>query len=302
MKKSLSHLPEDKQDNFWILAKLIEFYFPPKKCEKIILYGSYARGDYNPGEWKNDYDVPVFLRSDYDIMILHSSRHISEYRMDELVERAVGRYERQTGDDNHVQYLIEHIDDFNQKVTEGRYFYTTILREGILLYDKGTVPLASTHVLKFREILDLSKEYYEERMDTAETFLENASHNYDKGKYKMASFGLHQATENYLHTISLVFTQDKSQEHNLAKLLRRAKSHAMEEITPLFPRRDSRGRRLFTLLNQAYTRARYDSKFKVSKKNIEALTPMVEELREAAKLICERQIAHYEACVKGRAK
>ncbi|NIA17023.1 MAG: hypothetical protein GWO86_01615, partial [Planctomycetes bacterium] len=64
MKKSLAHLPKYKQDELKLIADKIRSSVEP---EMIILYGSYARGDY-----KEQKDLAPDRKSghvsDYDIL------------------------------------------------------------------------------------------------------------------------------------------------------------------------------------------------------------------------------------------
>ncbi|MDD5728481.1 MAG: nucleotidyltransferase domain-containing protein, partial [Victivallales bacterium] len=67
MKESLSHLPEHKQEE---LKKLREIIIAMIDAEFVILFGSYARGDWvevkSIGEDGNLYEY----RSDYDILVV----------------------------------------------------------------------------------------------------------------------------------------------------------------------------------------------------------------------------------------
>ncbi|MCE7062287.1 nucleotidyltransferase domain-containing protein [Dyadobacter sp. CY343] len=62
MKTSLSHLPEDKQEDLETLTKIILEKVP---AEMVILFGSHARGD-----WVEDYQENTEYVSDYDILVI----------------------------------------------------------------------------------------------------------------------------------------------------------------------------------------------------------------------------------------
>ncbi|RFA27029.1 hypothetical protein CAI21_15895 [Alkalilimnicola ehrlichii] len=70
MRTSLSHLPAEKQQELEQIADLIDKTVQP---ELVILYGSYARGDYKeekdlaPQRWSGH-------ASDYDILVAVSDR------------------------------------------------------------------------------------------------------------------------------------------------------------------------------------------------------------------------------------
>lgn len=88
------------------------------KIERIILYGSYARGDFN-------------LESDVDIMILLNcdQREIKEKR------RNISRIASRIGlkNDIMISLLARNCDDFENEM-EYQPFYQNIEREGLRIY------------------------------------------------------------------------------------------------------------------------------------------------------------------------
>jgi len=61
----------------------------------------------------------------------------------------------------------------------------------------------------------------------------------------------------------------------------------------VFPRDTEEEKRLFELLKAAYIEARYNTKFIVTKEDIETLIPKVELLRDITKHICKQKIEEY---------
>ena len=90
-----------------------------KRAKKIILYGSYARGDYN----KN---------SDIDIMILtnFTDDELVQYRS-EIVELAYD-IEWDNKFDIHLSPLVKNVDRFNYWL-EALPFYMNVQKEGVVL-------------------------------------------------------------------------------------------------------------------------------------------------------------------------
>ena len=88
------------------------------RVKKIILYGSYARGDYNE-------------HSDIDIMILTdlTNDEILEYRT------KVSDFAYDIELENNVMFspLIKNIDRFNYWL-DVQPFYQNVLREGVVMY------------------------------------------------------------------------------------------------------------------------------------------------------------------------
>jgi predicted nucleotidyltransferase len=71
MKTTLSHLPQHKQDQLKALTQIILDKVP---AEMIILFGSYARGD-----WVEDYQEKYEYVSDFDILIVTKDRHTAKH-------------------------------------------------------------------------------------------------------------------------------------------------------------------------------------------------------------------------------
>lgn len=88
------------------------------KIERIILYGSYARGDFN-------------LESDVDIMILLNcdQREIKEKRKN--ISRIASRIGLKN--DIMISLLARNCDDFENEM-EYQPFYQNIEREGLRIY------------------------------------------------------------------------------------------------------------------------------------------------------------------------
>ena len=68
MKKSLAHLPKLKQDELKLIVDKIDSIAEP---EKIILFGSYARGDWKDGPHiQGKGRLTIHKKSDYDIFVI----------------------------------------------------------------------------------------------------------------------------------------------------------------------------------------------------------------------------------------
>jgi hypothetical protein len=66
------------------------------------------------------------------------------------------------------------IDFINKMVSEARYFFTDIEKEGILLYDAGNVALAERKPLSPAEAKAIAEQYYRQRLVSAQEFVEVA--------------------------------------------------------------------------------------------------------------------------------
>ncbi len=292
MKKSIAYLPKQKQEELTFLVDLIRKRLP--QAEMIILYGSYARNKYVDYDERFEFGKIQFYVSDYDILVVTSG--ISDSSAGKILDNIEDIYYNKAKDPDRqppVQFINDDIKKLNKDLSEGRYFYTQIKEEGIILYDSGKCKLARRRKLHFDEIKQQAQEYFDDKFGTANDFLQVAkitANNLEK--YKMSSFNLHQACENYYYSIRLVYTQQNNKQHNLSKLSGSVKKYS-EELVQVFPQNTKEEKRLFNLIKAAYVNGRYDPDFLVTKEDIDALVPKVEMLKDITKRICEERIGAY---------
>lgn len=68
MKKSIKHLPKRTQEELTVLLDLV--CKSVDNCQMIILFGSYARGNYVLWDTKIEFGVRTSYQSDYDILVI----------------------------------------------------------------------------------------------------------------------------------------------------------------------------------------------------------------------------------------
>ncbi len=288
MKKSILHLPKRKQEDLYFLVREITKRLP--QTEFIILYGSYATGKYVVYDERIEFGIPTSYMSDYDILVVTSG--ISDKKVGNLLDNIDDLYYKDPESQTPAQFINDDIKTLNRQLEEGRYFYTQLKQEGIVLYDSGKFKLARRRKLNFKEIKQQAEEYFNDKFQSANEFLFLARVAAKEEMYKKAAFNLHQACENYYYSIRLAFTMRSNKQHNLSKLSASVKRHS-DELAKVFPRDTPEEKRLFTLLKDAYVEARYNPKFLVTKEDIDALLPKVELLRDITKRICEAKIREY---------
>jgi len=292
MKNSITYLPKDKQEELNFLSNEVLKRLP--QTEYIILYGSYARNNYVKRGIRVEPDgIPTVKISDYDILVITSG--INGKKAETVLDNVedvffVGKdFDRDTP----VQFINDDIKNFNKYIEEGRYFYTQIKEEGIILHNSGKYKLARRRKLNFDEIREQAQEYFDEKFQGANEFLHGAKLFYNEEYYKKSSFLLHQACENYYYAIRLTFTLRNNKQHNLSKLSGSTRRYS-EDLKTVFPQDTPEEKRLFTLLKAAYVDARYNPHFVVTKEDIDALIPKVELLRDITERICRERIESYK--------
>lgn len=291
MKNSINFLPERKQNDLRELVGLIRDEV--RDVVMIILYGSYAKNTYVECDERRDFGVKTYYMSDYDLLVVTKKR--LGVREGTVATRVNARF--MDGKDNEFQtrpqLINESISKLNDALSEGRYFYVEILAQGVMLYDSGEYRLATPRELDYAEIKEMAEAYYKDKYSDAGDFLFHAKIAQERGTYQMCSFMLHQATENYIKTIPLVYVLYGYKEHDLEFLIEKCKPYTLD-LAKVFPRDTDEEERLFKLLQRAYIEARYNKKnFTVTKADIDAIVPKIELLRDVVEKVCKEQIVRY---------
>lgn len=239
---------------------------------------------------RDEFGILTSFMSDYDLFVVTSGVNVSE--VGHLLDTVDDKYYKRPDHQVPIQFINDDIEKFNSDLSEGRYFYTSIKKHGIMLYDSGNFKLEHARKLNFEEIRQQAEEYFEEKLNEANEFLLDTTNTYNRGNYKRASFYLHQACENFFYALRLVYTLKNSKQHNLSKLLGATNKYS-SQLKKIFPRNTKEEKRLFELIRLAYVEARYNNDFIVTKEDIEALVPKVERLRDVTEQVCKAQIEAY---------
>ena len=289
MKNSVDFLPERKQNDLRELVGLIRNEV--KDVVMIILFGSYAKNKFVDCDVTRYFGITEFYISDYDLLIVTKRRLggkestvVSQIR-DEFLQ---GKNEFQTS----PQIITESIKRLNNELSEGHCFYVDIVNEGVMLYDSGEYTLETPRELKYSEIQEKARKYYERNYKLGLQFIVGTGLYCNVGYFELACFQLHQATEYLLKTVPLVYILYRYKEHDLEFLLEKCKLHTLE-LARVFPRNTPEEKRLFELLQRAYVEARYNDEFVVTKDDIDALLPKIEMLRDIVERVCRERFEYY---------
>jgi HEPN domain-containing protein/predicted nucleotidyltransferase len=281
MKTSLSHLPEDKQEELKTITQII---LSKVSAEMIILFGSHARGD-----WVEDYQETYEYVSDFDILVITKDRRAAkgQKKWRELDK------ELTANEDITKTNIIQHSVWFvNDKIERNYYFFVDILKEGIMLFDSGNFSLSEPKIMNPEERKKKASSAFEHWFESANRFFETAYIHIEKIWFKEAAFNLHQATERYYSTILLVFTDYKPRTHDIEELGKQVEKLHHDFVT-VFPKKTAEEARLFKLLRKAYIDARYEINYKIEKAELEYLRDRVKLLKDLTERICNERIAQF---------
>ncbi len=293
MKKNLDHLPASRQDNLAHIVTVLRDEFEQvtgfatgKKKHgrilKIILFGSHATG-----KWVND---PAHgYVSDYDILVIVNKRElVEEYKLWHTAEDRIALRVRQP-----LNILVHTLEEVNDALAKGQYFFTDIKREGIVLYESDKRDLMKAGNLTPEESKVIAEQNYKQWFEKGKGFYEGYDFYLEREEHSLAAFSLHQATERYFACLLLVLTNYKPYTHNLKQLNSLAISQD-ERIAGVFPQDSKVQRRRFQLLKQAYVDARYSEHYKISQEELTWLAERVKHLQQLTGMLCQEKIASYE--------
>lgn len=282
MKKSLKHLPQNKQEELNKIVAAIQ-----KTCkdvEKIILFGSYARGDYKEKKDLKPQQKTGHI-SDYDVLVVTTKKKST----DDFVSWSGAEKLKLSAP---VRVIAHDIESLNIGLAEGQYLLTDIKKEGVYLYDSKKYKLANKRKLKPNEKQRIAQDYFDHWFERASNFLEKFELMFSKGKFTDAAFDLHQVAESSYKTILLVFTNYNPQEHYLG-ILGRSTAKYHSELANLFPKKTQKEKDRFKLLDYAYIGGRYDPSYRISKEDLEILAKDVKKLLKITKEICKDKITDF---------
>ena len=294
MRTNLDHLPQVQQDELQrilgilteefekVTARATQPWKRDGKIYKIILFGSYARDDW-VDEPENGY------QSDFDLLIVVSHRDLTEIADYWYV--AEDRILRDPAVSRPVNIIVHSIEEVNQALKRGEYFWVDIARDGIALYELPRHELAAPMPLSPVDAVRMAEGYFDDYFESATDFLQSANDAIGRDKSKLAAFLLHQATERLYICFLLVRTFYFPRSHNI-KFLRSLAEDKEARLVTAWPRATKVDRRRFELLKRAYVEARYSSNYAIGSDDLEALTKCVRELRDLVALLSIEWLEH----------
>jgi predicted nucleotidyltransferase/HEPN domain-containing protein len=296
MKTSLDHLPAGKRKELDLVVGVLREGFAealirrtmPRyrngKLLKIILFGSYARGD-----WVEDPKGRYF--SDFDILVVVNHEDLTDLEKfwggpDATLLKELASGERLRTQPN---FIVHSLDDVNEQLRLGRYFFTDILRDGITLFEHEGAPFILPEPLSSQDAYVETKGYFEKWSVRSENSRLLAQDARARGMANDAAFLLHQAAERAYHGLILTLTLYSAKTHRLNLLRNRAE--AMDQrLVGIWPGSNKFERQGFDLIRRAYVEARYSDFYEVSAEHLTWMDDRVKILQAAMHTIALERI------------
>jgi predicted nucleotidyltransferase len=214
MRTDIDHLPPSKQRDLERVVQILFEEFDDARGNpvgdrklgrilKVILYGSYARGG-----WVDEPHTAKGYQSDFDLLVIVNQKELTDrvaywQRAEERLIRELSVTKTLRTPDN---FIVHSLQEVNDGLAHGRYFFMDIARDGIALYQCDDVELHKPKPKTPKQAAELAREYFDEWFPSAMKRFEGAQFYIAKGYSKDAAFDLHQATERLYHCVLLVLT------------------------------------------------------------------------------------------------
>lgn len=302
MRDTLDHLPATKQRELERVVQILFEQFADAtaiatsdwkkqaRILKVILYGSYARGG-----WVDEPHTAKGYQSDFDLLVIVNHEKLTD-RV-EFWSSAEDRLNRELAITKTlhtpVNFIVHTLAEVNAGLSEGRYFFIDIARDGIALYQSDTTDLPEPQPKTPAQALTMSREYFEEWLPSGNEFFETAEFAMSRGWTKKAAFLLHQATESYFHCALLTCSFYTPHVHNLG-FLRTQAERIDPRLIEVWPRETKADRARFEKLKEAYVKARYSKHYRITEDELAWLAARVEALGHVVQVVCEEHIAALE--------
>ncbi|TJW07630.1 MAG: HEPN domain-containing protein [Mesorhizobium sp.] len=294
MKTSLDHLPPAKQRELTRVVEIVHEEFEDAlkgssaefkkkgRILKIILFGSYARGD-----WVDEPHTMKGYRSDFDLLVVVNNRKLTDFAT--YWYKASDRLLRDRGVSTQVGLIVHSRREVNTALRQGQYFFSEIRRQGIVLYELDDEPLAEPKPQSPADALKIARGHFGQRLPDAQAFAKGANFFVLEKNLKQAAFLLHQAVEHAYSALLLTLTSYSPPSHNLNFLRTLAEEHD-RRLTEAWPRDQQRFRAWFNTLNEAYVKARYSEHYQIGFEALEWLGERTSVLHGLVETICREHL------------
>jgi predicted nucleotidyltransferase/HEPN domain-containing protein len=296
MKTDLDHLPDRKRHDLERVVQIIFAEFEDARAlstqkwkregriAQIILYGSYARGN-----WIEDHEGGYY--SDYDVLVIVNDERLADpeywHRAQDHLMREWSIAKRISAP---VGMVVHSMADVNGQLSRSRPFFMDVVREGVVLYSLEEqhfeMPKPLDTAVAFSEAEQNYTRWFSMADRSLSTFRLQRSQGDDVYWRNKAVFELHQAVEQLYHCNLLTLTLYSPKSHNLEFLRNKAEDIA-RDLIPVWPRDTKFARRCFELLQQAYVKARYSPHYNVRAVELDWLGDRAKMLQEITKEVCE---------------
>ena len=302
MKTELDHLPANKRRELDRVVQIIFEEFEdahgeptgPRKLGrilKIILYGSYATG-----RWVHEPHTKRGYRSDFDLLIIVNQKELTDQVA--YWDKAAERLDRETMILNRlrtpVNFIVHTLQEVNDGLAHGRYFFMDIARDGIALYQVDDSELHEPMPKTPQQAYDMAQEYFDEWFGLAVSARMGFQFFYDNKLLADAGYNLQQACERLYYCVLLVHTFYTPYSHNI-KFLRTRAETLSARLVDAWPRQTRKQEAMFNKLKDAYVKTKRARHFIITEDEFKFLSERVEVLGTIVNDLCQNRLSELRA-------
>lgn len=304
MRTEIDHLPGWKQRELREVVRIILDRFEEAhtrqatgwkkkgRVHKIILYGSHARGD-----WVFEPHTAKGYCSDFDLMVIVNHKQVAEHGdfwhgLRAEFDRMLAERKLKTP----VGIIVHPRQEVHRSLSQGRYFYVDVAREGVIIYQDDDRPLPKPRPQTPQSRLALAQEYFAEWFTGAGEFYDDFVTNLGRGRLPKAAFELHQCVEHLYHTTLLVMTLYTPHAHNI-RYLRGEAAKLDRRFLTVWPEENHWQKAAFNQLKEAYVKGRYSKRYRIGADQLQWLGEQAQELARVVQAVCQEHIAGLEYIV-----
>lgn len=182
--------------------------------------------------------------------------------------------------------IVLQTSTFDVWLKEGHLFAANVQRAAEVIYDSMSYNLPVSQATDPGATTLSIQKFLKTGLTKAKEFLAGSELFRIRKQYAMAAFMLHQSAEQALRTLLKVGTGYHANTHSIDRLLRYA-GLVSYQLPGIFPQNSEEDKRLFRLLQKAYTDTRYKEDYQICNDDLICLTEKVicihEILSEAGK-------------------
>ncbi|MGC6401800.1 nucleotidyltransferase domain-containing protein, partial [Sphingomonas sp. FW199] len=253
---------------------------------KVILYGSYARGG-----WVDEPHTAKGYKSDFDLLVIVNDKRLTDrvtywLKLEDRLNRELGITRTLS---TPVNFIVHTLQEVNDGLAHGRYFFMDIARDGIALYQFDDTELHTPKPKTPEQALAMATEYFEEWFPAGMRKFKLSQDAMAQSFSKEAAFLLHQTTETLYHCLLLAVTFYTPHVHNIG-FLRTQAERLDRRLVDVWPADRRFEQRAWEKLKEAYVKARYSKHYRISEEELRWLGERVEELGRVVHSVCSERI------------
>lgn len=275
MKKQIIPSIQSQEELFSLYIKKVVEKFQPLH---IYCFGKIVETTHREGSFKK-----TTSKENYQYFLLMVTENST------LIEREVQDFSNQLYQAGTITILVHGKNAVAGAIKANSRFFITVHNTAKLLYSKDNRLQSMPSVEFIPTFTGLkAQKKYDYHIELAQGFLESAKECLHHQVFHLGVFMLHQCVEQCCHALIRVTLSYRSNIHNLYRQLRLCNTFSFAPSELFLSSEEDK--RLFAIMMESYSAARYKDNFKVEQADAEQLLSRVSSFLPLSKGICEPKL------------